>query len=594
MVDAIKSTQTGLFSQLEPKSCSKHYKSLISRLTRLTTLFVVLLMMPLWAFAQSLTVSSDRQTIEMGDIITLYIKADFQTRGNQLDLDSLNDQFEVLGRQQSNQISIINGSFTSNTQWKITLLAKQVGELIVPPLRINNVESLPYKINVLPVQKKSANHLGNYFLESSLNKKQAYIQEEVLYSFRLYFLGEFQGNIRPPQFENSLSTTLKDQGVYGKQVNGQQYTVYEWLYSIYPQQSGDLTITGPLFSGIHRYRNRQKGIQEMAESQTLTVLPEPSNFKQQANNAWLPAKSVKLAQTWQSLPNTIRVGDSLTRTLTLDVLGLSTSQLPSLSTENQPEFKVYADQPISEETVLNDGLRSQLTLKQAIIPTQAGQITLPEQTLTWWNTETNTMETARIKAQTLTVLPALNTRSNPSSNHQPIVPSGEENLQNLQPTVPEELKEKVSRETHFLWPLITTLLALTWFITLWLWRKQNQQFKARIQTLEQTKIDKPENKGTPLKTNHTFCTGNTDLLPKDFYHQLRQELNLKYGIQNFSDLQDASLKQAINSLEKHLFYDAVLPEETLKEICKGVQNIPTLADIKAPSTESKLAALYHS
>lgn len=591
MVNAIKSTQTGIQLQSVPRPSSRFNKRSERRLTSFTLLFMVLLMMPLWVFAQSLTVSSDRQTIEMGDIITLYIKADFQTRGSQLDLDSLNDQFEVLGRQQSNQISIINGSFTSNTQWQVTLLAKQEGELIVPPLRINGVESLPYKIKVLPAQQKSANQLGDYFLESSLNKQQAYIQEEVLYSFRLYFLGEFQGNIRPPQFENSLSTTLKDQSVFGKQINGRQYTVYEWLYSIYPQQSGELTITGPLFSGIHRYRNRQKGVQEMAESQVLNVLPEPVSFKQQANNTWLPAKAVELSQTWQSLPNTLRVGDSLTRTLSLDVLGLSTSQLPTLSTENQAEFKVYADQPISEETILSDGLRSQLQLKQTIIPTQAGQITLPEQTIHWWNTETNKMQIARIAAQELTILPVLNTGANPSSNPAPALFSNNEGLQNLPPT-PQESNEKVSRETSLVWPIFTALLALIWFITLWLWRRQNKQLKARLLTLEQTKSDKAESEAALLETKQTFCTENTDLSPKDFYHQLRQELNQKYGIQSFSDLQDDPLKQAINDLEKHLFHQTELPEETLNNICKGLQKLSAIPDKKTASTASKLASLY--
>jgi len=117
-------------------------------------MLMILMMLPILGFAKTLTVSADRQTIEMGDIITLSIQADFQTLGSQLDLDSLKDQFELLGRQQNNQISMINGQFSSNTQWQITLLAKQIGELIVPPLRIEGVESKPYKIKVLPEQKK--------------------------------------------------------------------------------------------------------------------------------------------------------------------------------------------------------------------------------------------------------------------------------------------------------------------------------------------------------------------------------------------------------------------------------------------------------
>jgi len=106
-----------------------------------------------------------------------------------------------------------------------------------------------------------------------------YLQEEVLYSLKFYFLGAFQGNIRPPIFENSLTVMLKEQDIYGKQINGKNYTVYEWQYAVYPQQSGSFVIKGPIISGIQQLMNRQKGIQEMAETQTLTILPEPTQLK---------------------------------------------------------------------------------------------------------------------------------------------------------------------------------------------------------------------------------------------------------------------------------------------------------------------------
>ncbi|VAW45162.1 Aerotolerance protein BatD [hydrothermal vent metagenome] len=563
-------------------------------------MFLILMILPLLGFAKTLSVSTDRQTVEMGDIITLIIQADFQTRGSQLDLDRLNDQFEVLGRQQNNQISIINGQFSSNTQWRITLLAKQIGELTVPPLRIEDVESKPYKIKVIPAHKKSTNDRGRYFLDTSLSKEKVYVQEEVLYSLKFYFLGAFQGNIRPPVFENSLTVTLKEQDIYGKQINGKHYTVYEWLYAVYPQQSGQLVIKGPVFSGIHQYRNQQKGIQEVAKTQTLTVLPEPIKLKKSPNDPWLPATSLRLSQKWQSLPNTLRVGDSITRTLILDAQGLRASQVPTLSFKNNAEFKIYNDQPITEETLTEQGINSQLQQTQTLILTQSGQITLPEQQVNWFNTQTQKMETAILSSRTLTILPALNA---PSSNTNNTVTPTTTN-QETSHTQTNNTAENVSRETSLLWPVISTLLSLAWLITLILWRKQVKRLKAQQHKTE-NKTNHPVQK---MPQKHTLCNPNSTLTPRAFYHELRAVLQQDHRIHSFSELNDHALKDAINQLEKHLFYQADLADSTLATICEGLNKLtkknstpeyPLLSKLNSPCPppshkKSKLASLYGS
>jgi len=573
-----------------PKTWGKTQPKRLRFISRIV-LFTLLLTLPLWAFAKTLDVSTDRQTVEIGDIITLTVRADFQTRNSQLNLDSLKDQFEILGRQQSNQIAIINGNFSSSTLWKITLLPKQEGELIVPPLQVEGVQSTPYKIKVRPAPKKSMAVMGNYFLESNLNKQQAYVQEEVIYRLRFYFLGTFQGNIRPPVFENSLTTTLKDQAMYGKNINGKNYTVYEWLYAFYPQKSGKFTIKGPVFSGIQQYQNRQKGVQEIAKTQTLTVLPEPVQNK--ANTYWLPAKSLTLSETWDSQKNTIRVGDSLTRTLTLTVTGLRTSQLPELKTENQSSFKVYNDQPITEERALDNGIRSTQQTKQTIIFTQEGQVTLPEQPLEWFNTQTQSMETATIKARRFTVLPALN-------NAQSSTPTSSTTTPMPTPSTTADLNHtnsntqpNVSRETSFIWPLITSLLGFAWFITLVLWRRETKKLKTQLQQLAvNTSLETQQ----PLaQSTLTLCDGNEMPAASEFYSQLKIQLKTHNSIKSFNALENSELKQAIYQLEAHLFSNAKLPDNTLKNICTHLEemakNSPPPSQKQAKKGK-QLASLY--
>ena len=608
MVDKMKNAsykaEYGKKSNLLRFSISKTLKSRYQR----SCAFVFLLLMPFLSFADKLTVKADRQTIEMGDLITLQVEADFQTSGSQLNLESLNDQFEVLGRQQSNRISVTNGKFSSTTAWQVTLLPKHIGELVIPPLEVADVKSEPFKITVTPVQKKSAQNRGSYFVESSLNKNQAYIQEEVLYSLKLYFLGNFTGSVRAPQFENALSVTLKDQNVYGKHLNGEQYTVYEWQYALYPQQSGEMTIKGPVFSGIHLYRGRQKGIQEAAENHPLKVLAAPYSFSQTTDDSWLPAKAVKLAERWQSLPKTVRVGDSLNRNLTLDVVGLKASQLPQLTTENQAGFKVYADQAESEEAIIQDGLRSQLQISQAIIPTQEGVLTLPEQSVHWWNTESQKIETATISARTFTVLPALNTSHQNGHTNQKGADVPIQIIRDTHQSSPSILPD-VSRETSFYWTLVTIILGLAWFVTLGLWYRQNKKFKALMKRLEQSEAMENQSQpnaqidlgSTPTiaptshKSHSSSLCEQTDLTASAFYHQLRTELSDRFAINHFAEIEYAPLKEAINQLENHLFNQTAFADDTLKTICNELQNFATLqqqVDESDSQSKRKLAKLY--
>ena len=558
-------------------------------------LFLLLLATPILSWAQTLTVLTDRKTVELGDVISLIIETDFQTAGKQLDFTVLEDQFEVLGKQQSNNIEFINGSFNSRTRWQIQMVAKQIGELIIPPLQIEDAKSQPLTITVLPVKKASKDDLGPYFLESSLSKPQVTVQEEVIYTLRLYFLGSVSGNIRPPQFGQALFEPLKEQSIYGKKLNGKNYTVYEWVFALYPQQSGQLDILGAQFSGLIQYQGRQKGVNEIAETQILTVLPEVAEFKNQSKNPWLPASDLQLKEQWISPLDEVRVGDSLTRTLTLKVVGLKVSQLPALTTENGTGFKVYADQPVSDQAIAESGLQSQIQVKQAIIPIQEGQITLPEQTITWWNTQTQKIEISSLPARNITVLPALASQLPLVNNDQILNPDALKKQQSESLSTDQQINAMVSRETKNIWQITTLLMTLVWIITLILWRRKHKQIQANITSLAHD-LKPTENHQAWSAIETELCQldnqGTLKLTPLQFYNKLRVQLAETHKIHQFEALEYPELQTAIGQLEAHLFNQTALSPETLSEISR-LLNSWSIKPGQAQSTSaSKLSSLY--
>src|SRR3546814_12093198 len=65
-----------------------------------------------------------------------------------------------------------------------------------------------------------------------------------------------------------------------------------------------------------------------SEQLRLTVNPKPASYP--ADVPWLPARSLSLSESWSPEPTHSQVGDSLTRSLTLEAEGLASAQLPPL------------------------------------------------------------------------------------------------------------------------------------------------------------------------------------------------------------------------------------------------------------------------
>jgi hypothetical protein len=122
---------------------------------------------------------------------------------------------------------------------------------------------------------------------------------------------------------------------------------------------------------------------------------------------WLPARSLSLEENWSIDPASLNVGDSTTRTLTLNARGLQGSQLPPLSSVqgslNIPELRFYPDQESIDQSELADGLQGRRVQSEALVARSDGAWTLPEIRVPWWNTNTDTLEFAVLPAREVKV-----------------------------------------------------------------------------------------------------------------------------------------------------------------------------------------------
>lgn len=523
------------------------------------------------AFAanKELSVSTDRQKVEMGDVVDLVVQTNFQTFDD-LDLSPLRDQFKILGTQRSTNVSITNGNYQALTRWDVSITPKQIGELMVPPLTVDGVSSKPYKLYVSAMKQPGSQ--GVSFLQSSISHDKVHVQQQVIYTLKYYHLGRFiDGNIRPPIFKDAINKQLKNQVNYQKTINGQLYEVYEWSWAFYPQKSGKLTIPPEEFDGRLQYHGVIKVIRNTSQPLTLQVLPKDAGYPK--DKAWLPTPNLSLTQAWQ-MPKQLHVGDSITRTIKLQAENLMSSQLPDISLDEQSDFHVYPDDPKLSDKETDEGITSTKTVKMAIVPLQAGKITLPPIKVSWWNTQTQRLETTELPAETLEVLPSLK----PQTNLTPLSPQ-------TTPSQPSVSHETQTPAFSWVWPSLSGVFGLLWLLTLALYWRERQQPKA----LKKQPIS-PEASNRDKSVTHPTLKQICALAARQdakgvylMFNQWSQEFPNKS--EHF--LSDETNASTLRDLKAHLFHQEALKDGTLNALCQALKTTENKDEKSSNKKEGK-------
>ncbi|MGH8173404.1 MAG: BatD family protein, partial [Rhodanobacteraceae bacterium] len=90
----------------------------------------------------------DRDTMHLGETVTLNVEAQ-GSAGGQPDFSALAQDFNQLGTQSSQQVSIVNGSSTAKTVWAVGLEPKHAGRITIPALALGTARTAPIALTVL-------------------------------------------------------------------------------------------------------------------------------------------------------------------------------------------------------------------------------------------------------------------------------------------------------------------------------------------------------------------------------------------------------------------------------------------------------------
>ncbi len=463
-------------------------------------------------------VTTDRNTVNMNESFQIIFSADEDLDGEP-DFSPLSKDFEILNQSHSSQASWVNGSFTKMVKWVVDVMPKKTGILEIPAIRFGRDQSRVTKILVNEVEETDTDlHSGeDLFLLVEVSASSPYVQQQVIYTMRLYRkVSLAQASLTEPTLDDAVIERLGEDKDFNTLFQGENYSVTERKYAIFPQKSGVMTIkplsltasvvvdTQRRFGGFFsRPVTRTKRV--VSDAIELNVKPIPKSF---TGKHWLPVEQLDLKEQWSRDNLKVKVGEPLTRTLTLLAKGATVGQLPKLFSNQKPiksslgnELKIYPDQPVLKDRPEENSMLAFREEKVALIPSHAGTYQLPAIEIPWWNVKKNQMEVAKIPAKSIVAIAAAGV----TETKQPKAPEFKKTGKEIQPQPKNLTQLRVDK----FWIGISGLLGLGWLLTIFYFYKKlkKQDFK---QQEDSTK--RPDDGVKALKK---ACKENDKIAAKD-------------------------------------------------------------------------------
>ena len=363
--------------------------------------------------AQEITLTLDRSELARGETLTLTIRVYDQRQGMQLDLTPLTENFDVLGTRTSSQVRSINGNTDIWTDYIITLFPLTEGSLRIPSLTISGQLTDELEVTVTNQGARSNQETDELFLEIEVNKDSLYVQEQLLFSIRLFYT---INGIRNPVFTeidipDTVTQLIGSPNQYEKIIDGQRYGVYEKRYVIFPQKSGSLDIPDILFRGevtdgsssfVFRNLNTRR-ITAFIEGRTIDVVERPASAE--ILPTWLPVTDLVMEESFSRPLSDLKVGDTFVRTIKMTANGVDGAVLPPFSPSNIQGFNTYPDPAKIERRFVNGSIVGERIESSTLVVLEDGNLSIPAIKIDWWNVDSDRLDSTIIQETMLSIIP---------------------------------------------------------------------------------------------------------------------------------------------------------------------------------------------
>jgi len=346
------------------------------------------------------TTSVDKNIIKMDEKLKLTLTIHGTQEAPQPSFPAI-DGFNLLyGPQILAQTQIVNGNVTVSKGFTYVLQPTSKGTFTIGPSKLKykgrTYSSDPIQVKVVDAtpaaQSESFDLEKLIFVELSTDITEAYLYQQVVLSFKLYFqkgMPLTDINYAAPATKNFMTEKMGDQLQYEEIKNGIIYNVLELRKAIFPIIPGELKVSparlncnllikerrqrrgssfDDLFDDFFGGSQRKYTVERETNPITLKVKPLPEEGKPEEFNGSVGSFDMRV----EAKTTEVNVGDPIT--LSISVYGegnINTITEPVLKIQDEDDFKLYPAESNTQITHREKVIRGRKVFTKVIEPQKA-------------------------------------------------------------------------------------------------------------------------------------------------------------------------------------------------------------------------------
>jgi len=535
------------------------------------------------AFAD-VTARIDRPSVDLNESFVLELTVDTNI-DMEPDLTVLDDKFYRGQLSQLSNTSIINGQIRRSRTWTIALMAKSTGKQVIPAITVGNQKSQPISITINEPTNAPPGE-ADVFISSEVDQTEAYVQSQILYRFKVYrAVATRQEGRRDPVISGAevLVERAGDERSYEAILDGKAYNVIERVLAIYPQASGEISISPARFEARVLRDGRITG-RKVFESQahTVKVLPIPAPPADYPDAAWLPARDVHLSEEWSKEPNEVAAGEPVTRKITISALGQIETQIPAIEPPVVEGMNIYTDKPDLTRFFEAEGIRGVRRDQYAMIGVRGGPAEIPKLEVPWWDIEAGEWRIASLPSRTIDI---------EAPEAAAILPPPVTSETEAEAESEESTDAKAMPAADGFWKRVSQLIAAAWLLTVVAWWWSSREIKREPREPEPPPIYKQQAKFVKAARKAAAANDKAGVRAAIIeWGRLQWPDDAPRSIGDFANRVAAPLSAELLALSASS-YSSGVNEWDGKALGKALRSIKLLTENSEATTESPLPPL---
>ncbi len=389
----------------------KHTKHLLT-LALITLAFVGVLFAPAITHAQGpdiIQAEVDRTNLSTDESLVMTVTINAASgRPSQPVLPPMAG-LQIVGQSSGTSIQIVNGDITTQMTYQYRLQPTQAGDFVIEPISTTvngqTFSTQPIVISVsqgsgatqaapgLNRQTATATETPtdlsgqDFFVEAEVDNPNPYQGEQILHTFRFYQAVNIAGRTEygQPAFTGFWHDQEAEQSEHYAEAAGRTYLVTELVTPLFPTLAGELVIDPASITVPVGFFSQGRTLTTQPVAVNVQPLPQgaPASYGGAVGEFDIQAEADRASTT---------VGDTINLRVTLSGRGnIDSAADPQFPASGQ--WRMFDSEPATQ-TWYDDGqLAGIRTYDWVLVPTEAGQLTLPAIEYSYFNPETETYHT---------------------------------------------------------------------------------------------------------------------------------------------------------------------------------------------------------